>query len=368
MSGQVITRDVVRPATTARRRWLSRHVAFAALGLAALTAAGSYGHDWWTVGRFVESTDDAYVGGNVTPIAPHVAGFVKEILVTDHQYVKAGQPLIRLDPADYIAALGHAQAVLQARQAAITALQAKRALQHSIIAGAEADLAARQARAMFTAQDAERYRSLAITAAGSRQDEQKALAGDKAARAGVLSSQAAIAAANQQLAVLDAETIAAQADLHQAEADVRTAQLNLGYTEIAAPVSGYVGNRYAQVGAYVAAGTNLLSVVPASGLWVDANFKEDQLGHMKPGDPATIVADVLPGRTFQGHVVSLSPATGAVFSVIPPQNATGNFTKIVQRVPVRIALDSDGQELGLLRAGLSTLASVNTKHETEPGQ
>jgi membrane fusion protein (multidrug efflux system) len=147
---------------------------------------------------------------------------------------------------------------------------------------------------------------------------------------------------------------------------VRTAQLNLGYTNIVAPVSGYVGNRYAQVGGYVAAGTNLLSVVPANGLWVDANFKEDQLGHMKPGDPATIVADVLPGRTFQGHVVSLSPATGAVFSVIPPQNATGNFTKIVQRVPVRIALDGDGQELGLLRAGLSTIASVNTK--AEPGQ
>jgi membrane fusion protein (multidrug efflux system) len=187
MSDQVITRDVVRPARTARWR-LSRPVAYAALGLVALTAAGKFGHDWWTVGRFIESTDDAYVGGNVTPIAPHVAGFVKEILVTDNQYVRAGQPLIRLDPADYIAALGHAQAVLQARQAAIAALQARRVLQQSIIAGAEADLTARQAQAAFTAQDAERYRSLAITAAGSRQDAQKALAGDKAARAAVLAS------------------------------------------------------------------------------------------------------------------------------------------------------------------------------------
>jgi membrane fusion protein (multidrug efflux system) len=338
------------------------------LGFAALSGAAAYGHNWWTVGRFIESTDDAYVGGNVTPIAPHVAGFVQQILVTDNQYVQAGQPLIRLDPADFAAALSHAQAVLQARQATVADLQAKRVLQRSVIAGAEADLAAKQAQAVFTTQDAERYRSLAATAAGSRQNEQKALAGDKAAKAAVLASQAAIEAANQQFAVLDAEIVAAKADLGQAEADLRTAQLNLGYTEITTPVAGYIGNRYAQVGAYVAAGTNLLSIVPASGLWVDANFKEDQLAHMKPGDPATIVADVLPGRTFQGHVASLAPATGAVFSVIPPQNATGNFTKIVQRVPVRIALDGDGHELGPLRAGLSTTASVTTKREAAPGQ
>ncbi|MBV8612981.1 MAG: HlyD family secretion protein, partial [Acetobacteraceae bacterium] len=139
---------------------------------------------------------------------------------------------------------------------------------------------------------------------------------------------------------------------------------NLGYTSITAPVAGYVGNRYAQVGTYVAAGTNLLSVVPARGLWVEANFKEDQLARMRPGDPATIVADVLPGRVFRGHVASLAPATGAVFSVIPPQNATGNFTKIVQRVPVRVALDDDSQDLGPLRVGLSTTASVDTGRET----
>jgi membrane fusion protein, multidrug efflux system len=128
-------------------------------------------------------------------------------------------------------------------------------------------------------------------------------------------------------------------------------------------MDGYVGNRSAQVGAYVATGTDLLSVVPAHGLWVDANFKEDQIARMKPGDPVTFVADVLPSRTFHGHVASLAPATGAVFSVIPPQNATGNFTKIVQRVPIRVALDGDAQQLGLLRAGLSTTVSVNTRHQ-----
>jgi membrane fusion protein (multidrug efflux system) len=184
----------------------------------------------------------------------------------------------------------------------------------------------------------------------------------------VLSAQAALTAANQQLGVLDTQLIIATANVTQAEADLRLADLNLGYTVVTAPVAGYVGNRSAQVGAYVAAGTNLLSVVPARGLWVDANFKEDQIGKMKPDSPATVVADVLPGRSFHGHVGSLAPATGAVFSVIPPQNATGNFTKIVQRVPVRIWLDGDGQDLGLLRAGLSTYVSVDTRPgDTGPG-
>ncbi|HQT77890.1 MAG TPA: HlyD family secretion protein [Rhodopila sp.] len=362
MSDQVISRDIAAPPAARTRRRLSKPLALTALGLAALTAAGYYGHQWWTVGRFIESTDDSYVGGDVTPIAPHVAGFVQQILVTDNQYVAAGQTLIRLDPADFTAALRHAQAVLQARQATIGELQARRALQSSIIAGAAADLASKQAQAVFTALDAERYRSLAVNAAGSYQNAQKAKADDASARAAVLAAQATLQAGTQQLAVLDAQIAVANADLAQARADVQTAQLNRGYTDITAPTDGYVGNRSAQVGAYVTAGTNLLSLVPAHGLWVDANFKEDQLARMKPGDPATVVADVLPGRTFHGHVASLSPATGAVFSVIPPQNATGNFTKIVQRVPVRILLDGDGQTLGLLRAGLSTTASVDIRH------
>jgi Barrel-sandwich domain of CusB or HlyD membrane-fusion len=147
----------------------------------------------------------------------------------------------------------------------------------------------------------------------------------------------------------------------QAKADLETARLNLGYTEICSPIDGYVGNRAAQVGAYVANGAYLVSVIPAHGLWVDANFKEDQLAEMRPGQPATIVADVLPGRAFRGHVESLAPGTGAVFSVIPPENATGNFTKIVQRVPVRIALDDGAASLGELRPGLSTTVSVDTK-------
>jgi membrane fusion protein, multidrug efflux system len=358
----VVEREALAPSPTAlRHRPSYKAPAIAALGLAALLGAAEYGYNWWTNGRFIETTDDAYVGGDVTQIAPHVAGFVSQILVTDNEFVQPGQPLIRLKPDDFQAAVQHAEAVLQSRQAALANLQAKRVLQHAMIAQAQAEVAAKQAQAVFAAQESERYSTLAQTVAGSRQSAERALAGDQSARAAVLASIASLEAANQQLAVIDTDIAAAKADVTEAEADLRIAQLNLGYTDITAPITGYVGNRSAQFGAYVATGTNLLSVVPANGLWVDANFKEDQIGRMKPGDSAAIVADVLPGRTFHGHVASLAPATGAVFSVIPPQNATGNFTKIVQRVPVRILLDDDGQQLGLLRAGLSITASVDVR-------
>jgi membrane fusion protein (multidrug efflux system) len=322
-----------------------------------------YGANWWTVGRFIETTDDAYVGGDVTPIAPHVAGFVQQILVTDNEFVRAGQPLVRLDTRDMQAALDHAQAVVAERQATLVNLRAQYNLQQSVLLQAEADVAADTASKVFAGQDAARYQSLAATQAGSRQDAQRAFTGVQTAGATVAAAEARLAAARDQFAVLDAQIVGAKARIAQAQADLNTARLNLGYTDIDSPVAGYVGDRYAEVGAYVAVGTDLLSIVPASGLWIDANFKEDQLARMRPGDPVTIVADILPGRVISGHVLSLAPATGAVFSVIPPQNATGNFTKIVQRVPVRILLDGTAGTLGLLRPGLSTTVSVHTQRD-----
>jgi membrane fusion protein (multidrug efflux system) len=223
------------------------------------------------------------------------------------------------------------------------------------------DLAAKQADAAFDATDAARYAKLAQSAAGSRQAAERARMLSTAAQSAAGAAKAAQNAAEQQLAVLATQITGAQAAVQAAAADVRTAELNAGYTVIRAPIDGYVGNRAAEPGAYVSAGSYLLSIVPARGLWVDANFKEDALARMKPGEPARIVTDVLPGRVFKGHVVSLAPASGAVFSVIPAQNATGNFTKIVQRVPVRIALDGQGAELGLLRPGLSATVTVDTK-------
>ena len=358
--------SIERPPIAKARPLRPKRLALLGFGLLLTAGAAWYGVDWWQVGRFAVSTDDAYVGGNVTPIAPHVSGFIQQVLVTDNQFVRAGQPLIRLDPADFRAALDHAEAVVAERQAALANLKAQYELQQSTILEAEADLAARKASAAFAAEDAARYQSLARTEAGSRQDAQKAFATIQTAQAGVVRANAELAAAQQQLNVLDTQIAAAAASINQAMADRHTARLNLGYTVIDAPIDGYVGDRSAQVGAYVTTGSDLLSVVPATGLWVDANFKEDEIAHLRPGDQATIVADVLPGQVFRGRVLSLAPATGAIFSVIPPQNATGNFTKIVQRVPVRIAVEGEAATLGALRLGLSTTVAVDTRQVGDP--
>jgi membrane fusion protein (multidrug efflux system) len=335
----------------------------AGLALAVVIGGTDYGRYWWTTGRFIESTDDAYAGGNVTPVSPHVAGFIAQILVEDNQPVRAGQLLIRLDRRDFQAALDHARATDAERRAALSGLEAKRVLQQAVIRQAEADLGVKLAQATFAGKDAVRYRKLALTSFGTTQNAERTAAADDEAQSATQSAQAGFAAARVQLTVLDSEIAEARAGIAEAMADLETARLNLGYTEIRSPIDGYIGNRAAQVGAYVTSGTYLLSVIPAHGLWVDANFKEDQLAHMRAGQPATVVADVLPGKVFHGHVSSLAPGTGAVFSVIPPENATGNFTKIVQRVPVRIALDNADGTLGELRPGLSTTVSVDTRPE-----
>ena len=336
-------------------------------GFLALSAA-RYGHDWWTVGRFIETTNDAYVGGDVTSISPHVAGFVAEILVKDNEYVRAGQPLIRLDDRDFRAALDHANAIIGQRQATLASLEARARSQQSVIEGAQADVDAKAAQATFADQDDSRYRRLAETGYGSRQNAERALALSNAAQSALVASRAAVDAARHQLAVTSADTTEARAAVAQAEADLRSAQLNLGYTEIRSPIDGYVANRAAQVGAFVSTGTYLLTVTPAHDLWVDANFKEDQLERMTPGESVTVVADALPDHVFHGRVGSLAHGTGAVFSVIPPENATGNFTKLVQRVPVRIALDSDDPMLRSLRPGLSTTVRVDTRSDPERPQ
>ncbi len=364
-----IAPDVLHGVPSARRRFrLDPRLGIAALGLLAAAAVAGYGWNWWEVGRFVETTDDAYVGGNVTTLSPHVAGFVIKILVNDNQLVKAGQLLIQLDDRDYKANLAHAEAVVQHQTAALANLHAKYDLQRSMIAEAEAKLAADQAEAGYARADALRYHALAVTTFGSLQNDQKASAADRKAQAVVRSGQADLDAAKQQLSVIDTEIAETEASLAQAQADLRTAELDLGYTEIRAPIDGYVGNRAAQIGAYATIGTALLAIIPAHSLWVDANFKEDELAHMRPGQKASFVADVLPGHTFNGRVLSLAPATGAIFSVIPPENATGNFTKIVQRVPVRIALDDDDSALSVLRPGLSTTVSVDTRKSAEGGK
>jgi membrane fusion protein (multidrug efflux system) len=353
---------VGNPAKVDLRKSL-RRLALTAAVLGAAAAAAWYGHDWWRVGRFIESTDDAYIGGNITPLAPHIDAFVEKVLVGDNDRVRAGQVLIELDPRDYETALDRAKAALQAKLAAAESLRAQYALQQSTIHQQDAEVASKKAQAIFAAQDAVRYHALAQTSYGSRQNEERASAMQQETQAAVNAAQAGLEAARQRLKVLEAQIAEADAAIAQAQSDLNTAQLNLGYSEIRSPIDGYIGNRAAQVGAYATKGTYLISVTPAEGLWVDANFKEDQLRRMMPGQSATVTADVLPDHVFHARVMSLSPGTGAVFSVIPPENATGNFTKIVQRVPVRVVLDAGDSKLAMLRPGLSTTVRVDTRDE-----
>jgi membrane fusion protein, multidrug efflux system len=354
------------PARARGRRLSAKRLALTATALAALAGAAWYGNDWWRNGRFIESTDDAYVGGNVTSLAPHVGGFIAEVLVTDNQRVTAGQLLVRLDPRDFQAVRDHAAAVADAKQAALEGLRAQYLLQQSNIRQQEADLAVKSAQMNFASQDADRYRSLAQSNAGSRQDAQRTSSLEAQARSSVIAAAATAEAGRQQMKVLEAQIAEANATLAQARSDLQIAALNLGYTDIRAPIDGFVGNRSAQIGSYVSAGSYLVSIIPRNGLWVDANFKEDQLTHMVDGNAATVIADVLPGHVFHGHIASVAHGTGAVFSVLPAENATGNFTKIVQRVPVRLTLDGDDAALLRLRPGLSTTARVDIRPDVSP--
>jgi membrane fusion protein (multidrug efflux system) len=349
------------------RRSLKRLLALAAAGLLSIAGAW-YGHDWWVTGRFMETTDDAYAGGDVTAIAPHVAGFVGQILVADNQHVAAGDLLIRLDDRDFRAAVDRARAIVAQREAALAGLQSRVSMQQSLIRQVGADVSLRTAQATFAHQDSVRYGQLAATNLGTRQNAERAAAADQAAQSAVVAALAALDAAQQQLSVLTSQIAEAKAAVAQAEAELRTAQLALGYTEIRSPIDGFVGNRAAEPGAYVTSGNYLLTIVPARQLWIDANFKEDQLRHIRLGQRVTVVADAMPDHVFQGRVLSLAPGTGAIFSVIPPENATGNFTKIVQRVPVRIALDPSDPLLTALRPGLSATVSVDTRSATGNAQ
>jgi membrane fusion protein, multidrug efflux system len=348
------------PAKSSRRA-TGKRLGLACLGLVVVVAAVWYGHQWWTVGRFIESTDDAYVGGEVTVIAPKVAGLIAQVAVTDNQAIHAGDLLVKLDDRDYRAALAKATAAVTGQTATLANLEATRRLQEAMIEQAGAEIAAADAELARSLYDVKRYRQLASDQFASAQRFQQADADHKKATAAADKARAALAAAQRRLEVIDTQKQQAQAALAQAIADRDLAQLNLGYTELRAPIDGTIGNRSARTGAYATIGAQLMAVVPARGLWVDANFKESQLAHMQPGLPASIEADVLPGQVFRGHVASLAPATGAQFSVLPPENATGNFTKIVQRVPVRILLDDDGSALGRLRPGLSVTAAVDER-------
>jgi membrane fusion protein (multidrug efflux system) len=317
--------------------------------------------EWWRNGRFIEHTDDAYVGADTTVMSARVPGYITQVLVKDNQKVHAGDVLVRLEDRDYRAALAKAESAIAAQQAALINLDATRQLQLAVIAQSRAGVDASNAETARAKQDQTRYDNLAQKAAVSKQSEERATAEYKEAIAQGHKADATVEAAQRQLAVIDSQKLQVKAALDAAAAERDIALLNLEYTVVKAPVDGTVGNRHARVGAYASTGQQLLALVPAHGLWIDANFKEDQLAKMRSGDIATVKADALPGHEFHGTLLSLAPATGTQFSVLPAENATGNFTKIVQRVPVRIELNGTDADFGALRPGLSVEVSVDTR-------
>ena len=349
-----------QPSSGGHQHWPSpKQIGLAALALAAVLGGAKLTNEWWTVGRHIESTDDAYVGGDVTVIAPKVSGFIAEVAVGDNQAVHAGDLLLRLNDRDYRAALAKAEAVVATRLASLENLEATRHLQEAMVTQAEAEVASVEAEIGRSREDQVRYRKLSQGAAVSVQSFQRADADYKQAVAAGDRARAGLAASQRKLVVIATEKQEAQAALQQANAERDIARLNLGDTELRAPMDGIVGNRSARAGAYASIGSQLISLVPAHGLWIDANYKESQIAKMHPGALAVVRVDSIPGREFHGHVVSVAPATGAQFSVLPPENATGNFTKIVQRVAVRIVLDDESEIEGQLRPGLSVTAEVD---------
>lgn len=345
--------------TSGDKRRLKRALIVTLVGAVTLGLSVA-GYHWWTIERLTESTDDAYIGGDVTVIAPKVPGFIAQIAVSDNQPVHAGDLLLKLDDRDYAAALARAEAAVAIQQAALTNLEAAQKLQDAVVAQAQASIDAAEAEIERTRDDRARFAQLLKDTAVSVQDAQKADAVYKEAVAIGEKSRAGLTAAQRQLDVIQTQKQQVQAALAQAIAERDLARLNMSYTELRAPIDGVVGNRSAQVGAYASTGAQLISLVPSSGLWIDANFKESQLAQIRIGAPAIVEVDSIPGRVFHGHVASVSPATGARFSILPSENATGNFTKIVQRVAVRIVLNDEENAAGQLRAGLSVTAKVNT--------
>jgi membrane fusion protein, multidrug efflux system len=328
-----------------------------ALGVA---AAADFGYGYLTTGRYLETTDDAYVKADSTIISPKVSGYIAQVLVGDNQPVKAGHLLARIDDRDFKAALDQADADVAAYEAAVRNLDAQIALQQPIIEQGTADVAAAEANLKFAGEEQARYDGLMKTGSGTVQRAQQTDAALRAGNAQLQHSKSGLLAAERKVEVLTTERAKAVAQLDRARAVEQQAALNLSYTQITAPVDGTVGARSLRVGQYVQAGTQLMAIVPLDAVYVVANFKETQLTHVRNGQPVELEIDSFRGTKLRGHVDSLSPASGLEFALLPPDNATGNFTKIVQRVPVKIVLD-DHSLTGLLRPGMSAEPTIDTK-------
>jgi membrane fusion protein (multidrug efflux system) len=317
--------------------------------------------DYQAYGRFVEGTDDAYIRADAVTVSPKISGYVEQVYVTDNQDIRAGQPLVRIDARDYAAQAAQYRAQIDVAQANADNIRAGIREQAATIDQARAQLRASQASARFSAGEVARYVPLA--ASGAETGERLASLRNEAAQAAdkAAGDAAALASAERRILSLQAQVRQARAQGEAAQAQRSAADVNLGSTTIRASIDGRIGDKSVRVGQFVSQGIRMMSVVPVQAIYIIANFKETQLGLMRRGQPARISVDALPGIELKGHVESVSPGTGAQFSLIPPQNATGNFTKIVQRVPVRIAIDAGAEARRVIVPGMSAAVRVDTK-------
>jgi membrane fusion protein (multidrug efflux system) len=338
-----------------------RKVLFIILPVVVLALGVSGGWYWWNVLRFLQSTDDAYVQSDISLISPKVEGYIKEVRVADNQEVGEGDVLFVIDDRDFAAKVAQAEAAVATEEAMVVTYGSRLDLQRAMIDEAQATLDSAEADLSRAKRDYTRYSALMSTDFASRQRFEQAEADARKAEAAVARSRAALAAAQNQYAVLRSQRHEEESRRQQARATLQLARNDLDNTVIRAPISGVAGNRAGQVGQYVKAGTQLLSLVPLSRVYVTANFKETQLTHMRPGQLAQVSVDAYPDLMLEGRIESFAPASGAQFSLLPPDNATGNFTKIVQRVPLRIALPTNGPLAGRLRPGLSVTGTVDTR-------
>jgi len=351
-----------------RRPWSGNTFVHLTVLVVAATIVGLFATQWdrWGGLAVRQVTDDAYVRGDITPLSAKVEGYVRRVAVDDFERVKAGEPLVEIEDDDYRARVAQAEADLLGAEAAIENLKARKAAQHAQVAEAEDAIKATQADVERTRLEAARQRTLLATTFGTPQRVEQADAAAQRFAATLARNQAQLEAQRRQLAVLDTQEAQLRADVKAKQAALDLAKINLGYTRILAPVSGMVSERDVRDGQYVHAGSQVISVVPLDNVWVLANYKETQLTHVAIGQRAEIRVDTFPGIVINAMVDSIAPASGAQFSLLPPDNATGNFTKVVERIPVKLRIAPDNPLAGKLRPGMSVIATILTDTAPPP--
>jgi membrane fusion protein (multidrug efflux system) len=338
-----------------------RRVVVSIIALLALAGATWFGHGYYTVGRFMVSTDDAYVVGDITTVSPKVTGDVTQVNVVANQRVKAGDALVTLDDGDYVIARDQAQAAIDNQNLTLARIDAQIAGAGAAVAQAQAQKTALQAAQRNAQLAFDRATELTARNVVSQADLDKATAALDQANANLVAADAQITAAEASVGVLQAQRTEAAGTIKTQELALKKAERDMGFTVLRAPYDGIVGNMAVQTGDLVSPGARLAAVVPVDALYVEANFKETQLANLVPGEQVTITVDAIGDERIHGTVESIAPASGSVFSLLPAENATGNFTKVVQRVPVRIALPADALATGHLRAGLSVTVEADTR-------